>query len=200
MKLYFITGSENKLEEVKSLFSNTDYKISKINLDLPEIQAINSKDIIIAKVKYAIKKTKKQNIFVEDTGLHFDYLNGFPGALTKWFYLRNGSKKIYSLLKGKGNYNAKAITVIGYYDGEKIHCFTGEISGKIVSPRGKKGFAWDNIFVPKGQNKTFAEMTSDEKNKISMRKKAILNFKRHLIKSKVIKKKSILKINGVDKK
>ncbi|MFA5745437.1 MAG: RdgB/HAM1 family non-canonical purine NTP pyrophosphatase [archaeon] len=189
MKLYFITGSENKLQEIRALLSDSEYKVSKINLDLPEIQAINSKDVIIAKVKYAIKKTKKKNIFVEDTGLHFSYLNGFPGALTKWFYLRNGSKKIYSLLKNKGNYNAQAITVIGYYDGENIHCFTGTIFGKIVSPRGKTGFSWDNIFVPKGYNKTFAEMGAIEKNKISMRKKAVLKFKKYLIKSKDTNKK-----------
>jgi non-canonical purine NTP pyrophosphatase (RdgB/HAM1 family) len=193
MKLYFITGSENKLQEIRTLFSDTEYKISKINLDLPEIQAINSKDVIIAKVKYAIKKTKKKNIFVEDTGLHFNYLNGFPGALTKWFYLRNGSKKIYSLLKNKGNYNAQATTVIGYYDGENIHCFTGTISGKIVYPRGKNGFSWDNIFVPKGHNKTFAEMGIIEKNKISMRKKAVRKFIIHLKKSITIKNKPIKK-------
>ena len=61
-----------------------------------------------------------------------------------------------------------------------MHFFEGELRGEIVSPRGRYGFEWDKIFKPKGLNKTLAELTMQEKNKISMRIKAVKKLKEFL--------------------
>jgi len=80
-----------------------------------------------------------------------------------------------------GNNMAEAKTVIGYArNREEIFFFEGVIKGKIVPPRGEKRFEWDQIFVPDGQNKTFAEMGMEEKNKISMRRMAVNKLKEFL--------------------
>lgn len=200
MKLYFITSNKNKLEETRQLFlSIKDVDIKNIVVDLPEVQGLNPQEIIQEKIKYAKKdkKLKNKKIFVEDTSLFLKNINGFPGPLIKWYYLTHSPEKIYSIVKQ--NPKALAQTSIGYYDGKEIYIFTGKVYGKIVKPRGNTTFDWDVIFLPNKKNKTFAEMTKEEKNKISMRKKAILKFKKHLLKAKAIKNKSIIKLNGVDK-
>ncbi len=86
---------------------------------------------------------------------------------------------IYIRLKYK-DHSVIAKTVIGYTDGKEIKYFQGSIAGKIVLPKGNNGFGWDKIFLPLNSNKTFGEMTSSEKNKISMRKIAALNLKDYL--------------------
>jgi non-canonical purine NTP pyrophosphatase (RdgB/HAM1 family) len=80
------------------------------------------------------------------------------------------------------NNKATAIVSIGYYDGKDTHFFEGRIDGTIVTPRGDDRFAWDLIFMPNGYDKTFAEMSIEDKNKISMRKIAINKFKEHFLK------------------
>lgn len=179
MKLYFITGNKNKLEEIRNIFSDlSDIEIENLNIDLPEIQELDSKKVILEKIDVA-KKEGLKNIFVEDTSLCFDYLNGFPGPLIKWLYTTAGPQKISEMLKP--NNKATAIVSIGYYDGKDTHFFEGRIDGTIVTPRGDDRFAWDLIFMPNGYDKTFAEMTIEEKNKISMRQKAVLKFKEYFI-------------------
>ena len=192
MKIYFITSNKNKLNEVRQMFSDQkDIQIENLVVDLPEIQGLDPKEIISEKIKYAKKdkQLKNKKIFVEDTSLFLDSLNGFPGPLIKWYYLTHSPDKIHSIVKD--NPKALAKVSIGYYDGKTIHIFSGDVKGKIVEPRGKTAFDWDIIFQPKGYNKTFAEMGTIEKNKISMRKKAVLKFKKHLIKSKDTYKKQI---------
>ena len=61
-----------------------------------------------------------------------------------------------------------------------IRYFEGNLSGRIVRPRGKNGFGWDMIFLPAGRKKTLAEMTLEEKNKISMRRAAFQKLASHL--------------------
>lgn len=182
MKLYFITVNKNKLAEVRSIFSDlSDIEIESLSIDLPEIQELDSKKVIQEKINVA-KKEGLKDIFVEDTSLCFEYFNGFPGPLIKWLYTTAGPQKISEMLKP--NNKATAIVSIGYYDGEDTHFFEGRIEGTIVSPRGDDRFAWDLIFMPNGYDRTFAEMTIEEKNKISMRQKAVLKFKEHFINRK----------------
>jgi XTP/dITP diphosphohydrolase len=77
---------------------------------------------------------------------------------------------------------ARARVVLGYYypdSGRRI--FQGEVIGTIApEPRGTSNFGWDNIFIPEGSTKTYAEMSLDEKNQTSMRKKAVDEFKKFL--------------------
>ncbi|MBU3925306.1 non-canonical purine NTP pyrophosphatase, partial [Patescibacteria group bacterium] len=82
------------------------------------------------------------------------------------------------MLRGETNRQAFAKTAVGFYDGKDCHIFIGKVQGIIPNEiRGKGGFDWDPIFIPDNHAKSFAEMTSKEKNSVSMRKLALLHLK-----------------------
>ncbi|MFH1561222.1 MAG: non-canonical purine NTP pyrophosphatase [Patescibacteria group bacterium] len=173
MDIFFITGNQNKFDEVRSVLGN----IKQLDIDLPEIQHFDAREIIRAKLLEAQKHHNGQFI-VEDTSLYSDCLNGLPGPLVKWFMKTVGNDGLSDIATKMGNLDAQAKTIVGYsQDNDNIHFFEGVIPGKIVSPRGKLGFGWDPIFQPDGHKKTFAEMTSGEKNSLSMRKLASSKLK-----------------------
>ena len=175
-KIIFITGSKGKLNEAQSMIPEVVGK----NFDLPEIQEMDAKKVIEAKLKEAYKNHKGSYI-VEDTSLYFDCLNGLPGPLIKWFLESMGDKKLAELALKYKNKKAEAKTIIGYIDGKgKTKYFEGKIKGTIVLPKGKKGFGWDKIFIPVGHKITFGQMDRIEKNKISMRKIALGKLKKYL--------------------
>lgn len=174
--IYFITGSEGKLREAKSIIS----ELEQFDVDLVEIQSIDAKKVIEAKLQEA-SKHKEGSFIVEDTSLYFDCLNGLPGPLIKWFMktIGNGGLAEIAAKVGTGN-TATAKTIIGYSDGSNTSFFEGTLKGKIVLPRGENGFGWDAIFQPDGFEKTFAEMADEEKNSLSMRKLAFNELKKYL--------------------
>lgn len=148
-------------------------------MDLDEIQAIDVKKVVEHKTKQAFKIIKRP-VITEDTGLYFEEWHGLPGALAKFFDQSIGYKNLCQMLKS--NRQAKAQTVIGYFDGKRYQSLIGEVKGMIAKkPRGKNNFGWDVIFIPDGYKKTYAELTNKEKNKISMRRKAVEKFKKYII-------------------
>jgi inosine triphosphate pyrophosphatase len=174
MSMYFITGNKGKFEEFNSMLRG----IEQLNIDLVEIQDIDAEKIIKNKLEEA-SKYKKGKFIVEDTSVYLDCLNGLPGPLIKWFLDTIGNEGIFNLVNKLGNNSAEAKTIIGYSNGEEIYFFEGSVKGKIVPPKGT-GFGWDPIFMPEGFDKTFGEMNSEEKNKISMRRLAINKLKEFL--------------------
>ena len=172
MNIYFATGNINKVKEFELALGN---KLKRISLDLDEIQAIDVEKVVEHKTKQAFKVIKKP-VITEDTGLYFEEWRGLPGALAKFFDQTIGYKNLGKMLKS--NRRAKAQTVIGYFNGKSYRSFIGEVKGMIAKkPRGKNNFGWDVVFIPDGCNKTYAELTIQEKNRISMRQKAIKKFK-----------------------
>lgn len=89
-----------------------------------------------------------------------------------------GNDGLFNVVEKLGNNKAEAKTIIGYAESpEEIYYFEGSIKGTIVSPKGKSGFGWDPIFRPGGYSKSFAELTQEEKSKISMRRIALNKLK-----------------------
>ena len=173
MALYFITGNKNKFEEVSTILPS----VEQLDIDLPEIQDIDAKKIIKVKLLEA-SNHKKDEFIVEDTSLHLDCLNGLPGPLIKWFIKTIGNEGIFNIVEKLGNNAAEARTIIGLAQSPgNIYYFEGSIKGTIVSPVGKSVFGWDPIFQPEGFSKSFAEMTREEKNQISMRRIALNKLK-----------------------
>lgn len=173
MTLYFITGNKIKFEEAKSILS----ELEQLNIDLQEIQEVDAKKVIEAKLSEALKH-KKAEFIVEDTSLYFDCLNGLPGPMIKWFMKSIGNEGLAKIAEKLGNNNAEARTIIGYVNEEsKVYFFEGVIKGKIIFPRGSSDFGWGPIFQPDGFSKSFAEMSQEEKNSISMRRLALNKFK-----------------------
>jgi XTP/dITP diphosphohydrolase len=176
MVLYFITGNKGKFLEAQKDLAPTE--LERKDVDLIEIQSLDAKEVISHKLKEG-KKYIEGEFFVEDVSFEINALNKFPGPLIKWFLRTFSNKEIYEMCKAKNNFKARGIATIGYFDGEE-HFFEGIIEGKVVVSRGESGFGWDPIFVPKGKEKTFAEMTLEEKNSISHRGMAIKKFKEFL--------------------
>lgn len=154
--------------------------IEQLTIDLPEIQEIDPKKVISAKLLEAFNHQKGEFI-VEDTSLSLNCLNGLPGTMIKWFLQAIGNNGIYELTQKYSNNKCYAKAVIGYArDKNNIHFFEGVIEGSIQKPKGETTFGWDPIFVPKGSTKSFAEMSQDEKNSMSHRHLAISHLKTFL--------------------
>lgn len=176
MPLCFVTGNQGKLSEARAILGD----VEAINLDLPEMQDIDARKIIEMKLAEAVK-SQSGSFIVEDTSLYLDALNGLPGPLIKWFMKTIGNEGLARIAESFGNAGGEAKVVIGYADGNgNVEFFEGSFRGTIVQPRGENGFGWDPIFQPEGYDKTFAEFTEEEKNRVSMRRIAFEKLRNHL--------------------
>ncbi len=174
--LYFITGNKFKFREVQQFFPD----IEQLKIDLPEIQEIDAKKIIENKLQTALQHHDGPFI-IEDTSLYLSCLNGLPGPLGKWFEQVLGDQKLSEICVQLGDTKARCTTIIGYaQNAADVHFFDGTIEGDLVRPRGDRSFGFNSIFQPKGMNKTFGEMTIEEKNRISMRGIALQKLKTYL--------------------
>lgn len=119
------------------------------------------------------------NCFSDDTGLEVEALNGEPGVYSARYAgeakdPEANMNKLLQKLEGNNNRKARFRTVISLIiDGEE-HFFEGIVNGKILTKRhGEKGFGYDPIFQPDGYDRSFAELSMDEKNAISHRGRAV---------------------------
>jgi len=168
MSIYFITSSQHKFDEINAFVP----ELGRLDMDLPEIQEIDAKKIIRAKLAEALAHHAGEFI-VEDTSLYLDCLKGLPGPLIKWFMKTIGKEGLWALAEKFGQDGAEARTTIGYArNHEEIFFFEGARRGRIVAPRGESNFGWDPVFLPEGSSKTQAEMTPEEKGRVSMRGEA----------------------------
>ena len=175
MRLAFITSNPGKVEEAKRYFEPLGVEIYQLKMEYPEIQADTLEEVARFGVEWLGKRLDVP-FFLDDSGLFIDALNGFPGVYSAYVYRTLGIDGILKLMKGVKNRNAHFRSVIAYWDGE-VHLFTGRVDGEIINEkRGSGGFGFDSIFVPEGFTRTFAEMTTEEKNLISHRGRALKAF------------------------
>ena len=168
--LVFVTGNAGKVRDVEAILGSP---IERVDLDIPEIQALDVAEVVRQKALVAFERLARP-VMVEDTGLYLDALNGLPGALVRWFLVTIGPGGICALIPPGADRRATARTAVALCDGEEVEVFTGETRGVIVpAPAGAGGFGWDPIFQPHGASRTFAEMDQAEKNRHSMRRQAL---------------------------
>jgi XTP/dITP diphosphohydrolase len=179
-KLIFATNNLNKVIEVRSLLGNS-FKIlslseAGINIEIPEpFDTLKKNAIEKAEVIYNLKG---MSCFAEDTGLEVEALNGEPGVKSARYAgdeksFENNINKLLIKLKGIKHRSACFKTVICLIVNGKHNIFEGECKGTIIEERrGTSGFGYDAVFIPDGATSTFAEMTLQEKNIFSHRKKA----------------------------
>ena len=174
-KLIFASTNENKATEVTDILKASGIDICWKKLDIVEIQDPDISKVAKFKGMEAYKILKAP-VLVEDTGLHIKSMNDYPGSLTKHFYRSIGLEGILDFLKGKPR-GALAVTTFAFCDNDGVKTFTGEVEGTISEHIAKKTwFDWDVIFIPKGYDRTYAELPRGEKNSISQRRKAIDKF------------------------
>lgn len=165
-EITLITGNPGKAQEFSRLLG---IKVHNEKIPVPEIQSTDVSVVARIKAETAYKVLGRP-VFVDDTGLYIDAWGQLPGALIAWFIDNVGNEGILKMLDGWESRDAKVVTALGYCDEHGSRVFVGELYGKIASSvRGENGFGYDPIFQPKGYHKTFAEMSNEEKDAISMR-------------------------------
>lgn len=180
MELIFATNNQHKVEEIQSAIGGIIQVISLqqagIDIDIPEPH--DTLEANASEKSQTIHRLTGMNCFSEDTGLEVDALNGEPGVKSARYAGENKSfdkniDKLLDKLSGNPNRYAKFRTVVSLIWNEKEYLFEGSCAGKIITrKRGAGGFGYDPVFVPDGSSQTFAEMTMEEKNKYSHRRKA----------------------------
>lgn len=183
LKVYIATGNRHKIEEISRILSEYDILLEGIKSPKLEIQSENLENIAVFAVKNL--KTDLRPVIVEDAGLFIYALNGFPGPYSSYVYKTIGIDGILRLMKNENNRRAYFLSVIALKNKKKdIKVFIGKVEGYISkSPKGTGGFGFDPIFIPMGENRTFAEMTIEEKNKYSHRAKAAKKLAEWLLKN-----------------
>src|SRR5271165_3143256 len=179
MRLRFLSGNVHKIREAVAIMEPIGINVIPLEIKLEELQTPDTEAIVRDKIAKAFHRIGHP-LFVEQTGLFIDKLNGFPGGLTQVFWDKLDADRVSELFGQGPVTGVTARTIIGYCDGRSIHCFSGEVRGRIApEPRGDRAFQWDCVFIPDGFTETYAEM-GDRKNSISMRRIALDALATHL--------------------
>jgi len=185
MRLIFASNNQHKIEELKAFAGkeSDSYRIEIISLrdagidiDIPEPHDTLEENA--SEKSWTIHKFTGNDCFSEDTGLEIEALDGEPGVKSARYAGDNRSfkdniEKVLNKLANQANRNARFRAVISLIiDGNETQ-FEGICNGKIIdTPQGTEGFGYDPIFIPDGSNRTFAEMSIEEKNRFNHRTKA----------------------------
>jgi len=193
-KLLVGTNNNGKYKEIRDLLPKRikTYSTSELKLKSPKEDGLTFEENSIIKSKYFSKKTNLICL-ADDSGLEIDILNKEPGIYSARWGGKKGDfnkaiKKVYrELFKKDKNWQKKKIkarficALSICYLNEKIISVIGKIEGYISNdPRGKNGFGYDPIFIPKDKKKTFGEISSAQKYKIDHRSNAFKKIKKFL--------------------
>ncbi len=173
----FVTTNDGKFKEVSEMFAAREIELERLNQSCPEIQA----DALREVVEHGLNTipAKEGDVLIDDSGLFIDK----PGVYSSFVFKAIGCQGILKLMLGWKAREARFETCFGLRIGGETHVFFGKCEGYITTEmRGKGGFGYDPIFVPKGQRRTFAQMSVEEKNGFSHRGKAARSVIRFLLK------------------
>lgn len=186
-EIIMASGNKGKIKEAQEILK--EYKIipmSEVGIDIDVEEDQNTfEGNAIKKAQTIEKKLDEKMCIADDSGIEIEYLDGFPGVYTKRWHQgtdRERNLTIIEKLKGepKENRKIKFITAMAISNGENTITAIGEIEGYVAeNPRGENGFGFDEIFELEN-GKTLAEISEEEKNEISARRKAL-----ELLKNKI---------------
>ena len=178
--------NQHKIKEIEAITKKFGMPvISRDDAGVPPVEIVEDGETFeenSLKKAQEIQKLCGRITLADDSGLEVDYLGGAPGVYSARFAGEDSSdaknnEKLLKLLDGlkKDDRKAKFVSVITmvFPDGEVLTA-RGECPGRIITaPAGENGFGYDPLFVPDGYDKTFAQLTAEEKNHISHRAKAL---------------------------
>jgi XTP/dITP diphosphohydrolase len=168
-EIVLVTGNRNKLLEARRI---TGGELDAVDLDLPEIQSLDLREVLEAKGDEAWRRLGRP-LAVEETGFELSAMNGFPGPLVKWMLDAIGPEGIARTAIDMGDPRATARCQLLVIDGGKRVFAEGLTTGQLVlPPRGDGGFGWDPVFRPEGYELTYAELDGDTKDRIGHRGRA----------------------------
>ena len=183
--LVFATHNTHKLREVRAMLPDGLKLVGLTDLGrtdpLPETSDTLEGNAL-QKARY-VKEHYGYDCFADDTGLEVDALHGAPGVYSARYAGEDcdsaaNVRKLLAALDGMADRRARFRTVIAFVtDGGQEHLFEGEVGGHIATEEhGAGGFGYDPIFTPDGYDRTFAQLSADEKNTISHRGRAVRRF------------------------
>ena len=183
-EMIIASGNKGKIKEVEEILNN--YKViplkeTGIDIDVEEDKETFEENAI-KKATVISKKLNGKVCISDDSGIEIEYLNGFPGVFTKRWHCGTDRDRNLEIIKKldevkKENRKVKFITAIAVAKGDEVVTSVEELNGYIAKEvRGKNGFGFDEIFELEN-GKTLAELSDNEKNKISARKKALEKIK-----------------------
>lgn len=187
--IFLASGNPHKIEELKQMIEPLGIEL-KSTLDFPDAHEVveDQPDLegnALKKARYWFNETGIPSL-ADDTGLEVDALNGAPGVYSARYAGENVTyddnvEKLLREMDEESDRKARFRTVIAFLDGSDEHLFEGICEGEITTQRkGEKGFGYDPVFQPLGYDQTFAELSSEEKNKISHRGLAFQKFLAYL--------------------
>jgi XTP/dITP diphosphohydrolase len=179
MKIRFVSSNRHKIDEVTAILAPVGVTVIATAIKIEEIQTNDVAKLVKDKLTKAFREIGRP-LFVEHTGLYIDGLNGLPAGLTQVFWDSLLADRFAEIVGNFASPRLVAKTMLGYCDGKQFHFFEGEIPGHVPkTPAGNRDFQWDCVFIPDGENKTFAEL-GPKKNEISMRRRALDRFAAYL--------------------
>jgi len=191
MEIYFNTKNTGKFREISNIFKYyaQDFELYQISIDVMEPQEESLENVAKIKLSQILNlkdpKLHDKIVFIEDSGLFINALNGFPGVFSSYVHKTIRNEGILKLMENKKDRSAyfKCISVAFIPKFNKVFLFDGIVNGQIAFEiRGSNGFGYDPIFIPNEvSDKTFAELSIDQKNQISHRGKSIKKFIEFLI-------------------
>lgn len=194
-KLILASNNMKKINEMKEILKDINIEVKSLKEENIDIEVVedgttfeeNAKKKAEEIYKYLIKRGDKDFIVLsDDSGLMVDYLDGAPGVYSARYAGEHGNdannnKKLLEELKGveAKDRGAKFVCQLAIYtESGKYYKVTGSVKGRIIEElHGEGGFGYDPLFFYEPLNKTFGELTKDEKNKISHRGEAMKEFK-----------------------
>ncbi|MEO0093964.1 MAG: RdgB/HAM1 family non-canonical purine NTP pyrophosphatase [candidate division WOR-3 bacterium] len=187
MRLLLATRNPDKLKEIKAILNDLDIELIPLAQVAPKLIIPETGPTLEAnarrKALTAMRKTKLLCL-AEDTGLEVYALRKKPGVYSARYAGQNASykenvEKLLNQLSGIRQRRARFRTVFALAIPKKrVYLFEGTCSGRIATkPKGKKGFGYDPIFIPRGFSKTFGELPAETKNRVSHRAKALRKVK-----------------------
>ena len=179
-RIVFATNNDHKVKELKLAVGPSlnivSLREAGIDIDIPE--PWDTLEANATEKSTAIHRLSKENCFSEDTGLEVNALNGEPGVHSARYAGEHRSfaaniQKLLDRIGDSPDRRARFRTVISLIWREKEHLFEGICEGHIAkTPAGEDGFGYDSVFIPEGDSRSFAQMSPEEKNHYSHRRKA----------------------------
>jgi XTP/dITP diphosphohydrolase len=171
--LEIATSNRNKLAEFRRILP--DYEIIGKKFSIEEIQSLDPYKVVRHKAIEAYKANNYNPILVEETSMEISGLGGRPGPYIKDFSEDVEMRRmIVDTWLANKDRRAVVRILIAVFDGNEVHVREGKTQGLIAETlRGSNGFGWDDMFIPNGDTRTFAEMTDSEKDAFSMRRRAL---------------------------
>jgi len=180
IKIWMGTSSDHKYAEAKEVMDEYGIELERLNIERVEIQADDPELI----AEYSLKVLDVDiPILIEDAGLYIDKYFGFPGPYSSYALRTISNEGILKLMEDEKKRSARYLSAVAFRDGDVSVTFRGEVNGEIShEERGSNGFGYDPIFIPEeGEGRTFAEMSAEEKAKISHRARAFRKLAEWLV-------------------